>query len=272
MIDDQGTTVPAGKQDAPMPSADQFPTTSAPAQEVAPQEVTSRDQGESSLPDEASERTRQNFERMREKASTFEQELKAERGRREYLESVFNSINQPKQVEAPTPIYDPETGLLNEKVLTDVQRRTTEAEQRAQRAEAAVQGYLRQQEESEAFTAHPELKPDSKDFNKTLHNLTRSILTDSLLNPHEYNGKQLSFKEAADLAKNVSKPVIEQARQDGAKQALEQLTPKEQAALEATGTPTRRAEVNSNLADLQRGTRKGDDGSILERLKGVPWK
>ncbi len=271
MIDDQGTTVPAGKQDAPMPSADQVPTTPAPAQEVAPQETPSSDQGESSLPEDASERTRQNFEKMREKASAFEQELKAERQRREYLEGVFNSINQPKQ-EAQPPIYDPETGLLNEKVLTDVQRRTTEAENRANRAEAAVQGYLKQQEETEAFTAHPELKPDSKQFDKTLHNLTRSILTDSMLNPQEYGGKQLSFKEAADFAKNVSKPVIEQARQDGAKQALEQLTPKEQAALEATGTPARRSEVNSSLPDLQRGTRKGDVNSVIERLKGVPWK
>lgn len=264
MIDDQGTLVPAGKQDAPMPSADQVPATPAPTQEVAPQETPSRDQGESSLPEDVSERTRKNFDQMRD-------QLRQERERREYLEGVFNSINQPKQ-EAQAPIYDPETGLLNEKVLTDVQRRTTEAESRAVRAEAAIQGYLRQQEETEAFTAHPELKPDSKQFNKTLHNLTRSILTDSMLNPQEYNGKQLSFKEAADFAKNVSKPVLDQARQDGAKNALEQLTPKEQAALEATGTPTRRSEVNSSLPDLQRGTRKGDVNSVIERLKGVPWK
>jgi hypothetical protein len=264
--DQQANIAPVGEQAAPMPSANQAPSTPQESGQAAPiQEVSNQTDSSEGLPDDASERTRKNFEHVRE-------QLRQEKERRTYLEGVFNSMQPPAKEETPTPLYDPQTGLLNEGVFTDVQKRAFEAEQRAQRAESAVQSYLRSQEEQAAFTAHPELNPTGKEFDKTLHNLTRSILTDAMLNPGDYGGKQLSFKEAADQAKSVLKGKLEAARTEGAQAALEQLTPKEQAALQATGSPSRRTELQDDLTDLRRKTRKGDTNSVVERLKGVPWK
>lgn len=237
--------------ESPMPSEEQ--KTPEPI-EVKPPEVTE------GLPEDAKERTKQEFEKMREK-------LREERTRREYLETVFNSMQTKKAEPEITPIYDPSTGLLDEKALTDVQRRTVAAEDRAKRAEEAVSSYLQDQENRETYAAFPELNPEAEKFNKTLHNLTRSIALDSMVNPTDYGGKQLSFKDAADIAKKTMGTSVEQIKKEAAKETLEQLTPKEQASLEATGSTTRRQQALGSLDELKRRTQKGDVNATIERLK-----
>lgn len=261
---DQAQQIPG--QEALMPSAEQPVQTEAPVQEVPQEDSAQSTQGE--LPTEASERTRVQFEKL-------QTQLREERAKREYAETVFRSLQPQKPVEPvapPAPFIDPDTGYFNEQALTDVQRKAVEAEQRAARAENQIQQYMIDQEKREAFTAHPDLNPDARGFNQSLSNITRSILTDSMLNPNDYGGKALSFKEAADRAKELGKPVIEKARQEGAQQVLEQLTPKEQASLDATSVQTRRTDNYGDIAELGLKTRKGDLSAITERLKGVPWE
>lgn len=265
--DTQGTTVPVSEpQDAPMPSADQQTPVSEGQGMDAPQEVSTPKAEDTALPESAAERTRREFDKLKE-------QLRQERTRREYVESVFQSM-QPKQPEPQiTPIIDPDTGLPREDVLTDIQRRALEAEQRAKNAESQVQSYLQEQENRATYAVYPELDPQGPTFNKDLHRRTRSFILDSMLNPDDYGGKQLSFKEAADLAKGVDTKAITAAKQAGAQQAIEQLSPKEQAALEAVGNPSRRAEALSNLEELRRRSRQpGDEGTlaVIERLKALP--
>ena len=88
-----------------------------------------------------------------------------------------------------------------------------------------------------------------------------------MLNPNDYNGKQLSFKEAAELAKKMSGVSVEAIKKEAIKETLEQLTPKEQASLEATGSSTRRTQVTGSVDELRQRTRKGDLDAIVERLK-----
>ena len=237
--------------ESPMPSEEQ--------KTPEPTEVKPTEEKEG-LPEDAKERTRQEFEKMREK-------LREERTRREYLETVFNSM-QPKKAEPEIkPIYDPNTGLLDENALTDIQRRTLAAEDRAKRAEEAVQSYERNQENKETYAAYPELNPEDDRYNKTLHNLTRSIALDSMVNPNDYSGKQLSFKEAAQIAKKTMGTSVDQIKKEAAKEAIEQLTPKEQASLEATGSTTRRQQASGSIEELRRRTQKGDLTATIERLK-----
>lgn len=241
-------------QDAPMPSVEQ--TTPAPEGGAQPTE---------GLPDEAKERTRREFDKLRE-------DLRTERTRREYMETVFNSLQTKKQetpAAEPEPIYDPSTGLLNESVLSDVQKRTHEAERRAKEAEQAVQNYLEMQEKRDAFEAYPTLNPEATDFNRDLHVATRQILLDSMMNPQDYGNKQLSFKDAAVLASKRLPNAFETAKQQGAQEALEQLTPKEQAAYEATGTSGRRGDLLEDLPELQDRTRKGDLNAIVNRMNRI---
>lgn len=221
------------------------------------------------LPESASDRTRARVQEVLGKAEMFEQELRVERQRREALESAFKSM-QPK-VGAPEPIYDPNTGLLNEQVFNDVQKKAYEAEQRALKAEQAVQGYLADQENRRAYETHPELNPDAKQFDKELHKKARAVLLDSMMNPQDYGGKQLSLKDAGDYLKGnpALESAVAQARREGASEAIEQLTPKEQAALEATGASSRRTEVATNLDTLRFQTRKGNIGATMERMNAL---
>ena len=244
----QSTEAPVKETpEAPMPSVEQ--------KTPEPQEV------KEGLPEDASERTRHEFEKV-------QMQLREERQRREAIESAFRAM-QPKQPEVvPEPLYDPTTGILNEQVLTDVQKRTYEAEQRALHAEQAVQGYMQEVEAREAYAAHPEANPNAKEFDPELKKRASAILLHSMVNPNEYSGKQLSLKESYDYLKTSQGDEVVKAKQEAAKEAIEQLTPKEQASLEAVGSPARRTE-GVNLDELRYRSRKGDKEAIIERMRRI---
>lgn len=253
-------------QESPMPSdeqkIDQPSEVDTTSQET--EEVGSTESGEDTLPDNTSDRTRDQFDKLRN-------QLREERSRREYLEGVYQSMQTQKQEQVPEqPIYDPETGLLNEQALTDIQKRALAAEQRAERAEQSVKQYQYDQENKETFKEYPELDPsNTKTFNKKMHVATRQILLDSMVNPQDYKNKQLSFREAAAIAKTQLPGAIENAKKEGAKEAMEQLSPKEQASLDAVGSPSRRNEALGNLDDLRKRTRRGDSQATIERMKRI---
>ena len=178
---------------------------------------------------------------------------------------------QPKKAQEQTlpPMVDPETGLLNEQAVSHRDRLILEANARASRAEEAAQNYIREQENRDTFIAFPELNPEGEKFNKPLHNLTRSIALDSMVNPQDYGDRQLSFKQAADLAKKTMGTSVEEVKKEAAKEAIERLTPKEQASLEATGSTTRRQQALGTKDELARRTRKGDLNAIVERMRNM---
>ncbi len=242
-------------QDSPMPSEEQKTPESQSAEQGA-----SDSSPEEGLPDSAKERTKNEFDKLKG-------QLKEERTRREYTENINNQLQQKQQEDSNVPAYDPETGLVNEKALNETQQRAQSAEQRVIETGKRLDSFIENQENREAFTAHPELDPSSESFNQDLHVATRRILTDAMLNPNDYGGKTLSFKEAGDKAKSSVKKDLDEAREEGAKDAVEQLTPKEQAALDAVGTPGGRSKTGGSQEDLQQRTRQGDPTAIIERMK-----
>ena len=257
----QGDIVPENEtQDVATPTTEQQTTP----------EVTTQGDG---LPDEASERTKTRFDELTN-------QLREERQRREALEGAFKTL-QPKQSDQVqpfelSPIYNPDTGYLNEDALAQRDRLLLEARQQQQeiaqqlsqeRAQRASE--LQEREAMEAYSAHPELNPDAKTFDKNLHAVTSSLMLRSMVHPEEFGNKQLSFKDAGDQAKSMIRQIADGARTEGAKQAMEQLTPKEQATLEATGTPARRGDIATNLDTLRFQTRRGNQDAIVQRLQGL---
>jgi len=251
MAEDTQAQVPT---DAPVTET---PESAMPTEE---QKTAEPDKVSDGLPEDASERTKAEFDKV-------QGELREERRRREALEGAFKSMQT--QPAAQEPIYDPNTGLLNEQVFTDTQRRAIEAEKRAAKAEQSIQGYLKNQDEKEAYTAYPWLNPKAKDHDKKRYNLAVGIALSSMVNPNNFGGKQLSLKEAGDFVAGLNSAEVEKAKKEGATEAIDKLTPKEQATLEAVGSPSRRAESLSNLDDLRARTRKGDDSALFERLRGL---
>lgn len=261
------TTTPA----EPMPSSEQTTTEVQPSQTAAVDEsqvsagterTEVQEENSLELPEGASDRTREQFDKLKT-------QLRDERAKRVNTQSVFEQLrpSQPAMTQAQiNQFVDPMTGNVD---VNGLNQAIYSAQQRATNAEQTVQRWIEDQQTKEAFSAHSELNPQNSNFDRSLHNKTRALLLDSMVNPQDYNNKQLSYKEAADLAKGVSSKVIAEAEKVGATKAIEGLTPKEQASLEATGRSDRRTEV-SDLDTLKQNTRRGDLGSIVERLKGIP--
>lgn len=249
----QGVETPVSEtQDTATPTVEQKTT------------ETSTEVAGNELPDEASDRTKERFE-------TLTRELREERQRREALEGAFKTLKPEVKPEAQQPIYDPDTGFLNEQALTNVQLRAQEAEKQAletrKQLDELLEGQKKQaqeREDMEAFQAHPELDPKSKTFNKELRDVTASLMLQSMVHPEEFGNKQLTHKEAGDKAKDLIAKLSGNVKEEAAKEAIEQLSPKEQAALEATGS-TRRSDV-TDISALRYRTRKGDNSAIVERL------
>ena len=85
------------------------------------------------------------------------------------------------------------------------------------------------------------------------------MLLDSMMRPHEYGGKALSFKKAADTVLNLSAKTRKQLAEQGAEKAIEEVVAKESASLEAGGSSGRAATSESaeEIEYLSEQTRKG---------------
>lgn len=231
------------------------------------------------LPEEVSERTKSRFEELTK-------QLADERRSREALEQAYRTLQTPKEQPKAEPenqidaLYDDETGLLNEQALTSLQQRTFEAEKAAQEAKAVMDKFLQDKQSQEtqeferkaaeeAYTSHPELNPTSETFNKDLSDITSSLILQSMLHPEKFDGKELTFKQAGDKAKAMVAKIAGNAKAEGANEALEQLSQKELASLETTGSPTRRQDVINNQEELRKRSRKGDLDAFVARMRGV---
>lgn len=251
----------AVEQPEPMPSSKQQATESEEVEDVESAEPESEisEEEELSLPEDASDRTRAEFEKLKESNKKLKEELD---GRRK-TESVFESLrvpNQPKQAD----YVDPQTGQVDVSAFN-------QAVQRAEAAYERIVRYEEQRQEEEAYGEYPGLDPNSDEYNSSLYSKTRAILIDSQLYPQDYGiTKPMTLLQAAKIAAGEESKVVAKAKEAGAKEALEKLTPKEQASLEATGRSDRRKQTSATPEELSVRTRYGDKLAVVERLKNIP--
>jgi prolyl oligopeptidase PreP (S9A serine peptidase family) len=235
---------------APMPSADKTPLSEqAPSSDIkleagtAPQDAT--------LPEGVKERTTLEFEKLK----TQLREEKEKRMRAERINQLYPNANQTPFSNPAEPTYQ-----------TDADR-ISRAEQMAQQAYLQSQRVMKEndaKQESEAYQAHPELDPNKKEFDEDYQRAVIGYLASIMA-----EGKSMSLKEAASKVKSFSKSDLKKAQEQGVTQAIESLTPKEQASLEATGRSDRRVQIGG-LEELRQRSRKGDSAAILKRLKNIP--
>lgn len=241
----------------PMPSSDQISQEEEVVESVDQTDVSDDDLN---LPEGVSERTALQFEKLR-------RQLAEEKAKHQ---SPFDSMRPAYQPSATSQLYDPATGYIDANALENLQKIALAAEQRAARTEKELQKRDEEEQTREALSAYPELDPKAgKKHDKTLYNLTSALILDSMVNPQKYGNKVLRYKEAADYVKGQSKSDLGRAEEAGMAKAIEQLTPKEQAALEATGRSDRRSSTMDHV-ELQERTRLNDYSAIMERLKNVP--
>lgn len=285
----------AEEQTQVQPSVQTQEPASTVAQEAPTQESVQPAQQESTVSQPAqpavSDRTTEQFEKLKESnKKLFEANrlLQEELGKRAKAEQTFAPIQQtPQTIPAPSIEQfvkeDPVTGeryVDQEKLITALQ----DANTKATRAQTAVESYIRQQQvldeekqTREAYDSHPEVNPDSDKFDVTVSKRTRSLLLDSMMNPQDYGGHALSFKEAAEEAKKQS-PTQAQALETKTQQTQQAVEGKAQATAEAAGVSSTIAQQVSGggseeLETLRNKTRlgRGDEQTwaVAQRLAKV---
>src|SRR5258708_869950 len=227
---------------------------------VQDQKTPEPEKGKDGLPEEVSGRTKSEFEKL-------QKQLREERQSRERIESDYTKLLQPKNKEEDTPIYDPETGLINPDELTKLQKEAREARIEAQKAREETSSYRQQGEYAKAYQKYDWTNPESKSFDEKRSNLAAAIALASMVDPKRYGGKQLDLEGAASFVEGLTFKQVEQVKADAAQAAIEQLSPKEQAALEATGSSGRREpEATLDYEDVRQATRRGGNESIVATM------
>lgn len=160
-------------------------------------------------------------------------------------------------------------------------------QQRLNRTEQMVQNYIQQAQErevarqnQEAWTAYPELNPASTGFDARLVQQARAVIYDSMINPSDYGGRALGYREAVDFVKGVQPGAPRQIPQPvvptlDPKVAAEAQQAKQQASQAAQPQPQQaNAYANEEAAynNLVMGTRMGSDEALARRLINAPHK
>lgn len=288
-------TVPAQQQPVPVvasvesavPQAQPVQTVSQPAQ-VLPGEASGRTKEQFDKLLESNRRMSENVEKLFEVNELLRQES-LRRGESSQTFQPIQAVRQPVQQQVnPNDFIEVDANgekFLNEAKLQEAVRSINE---RASRAESTVQSYIQAaqdretaREEKEAYSIYPELDPKSAQFDIRFADFTRAVIQDSLINPQQYGGRNLSFKEAGDLVTSrtakqqpvvVNEPIAQPKPAVAVSEATQEV--KEQASLAAVSQPQGQPKPQVyNLADLREMTRvgKGTDGdrAIAIRLQNV---
>ena len=239
------------------------PTTEAPTtQTQTPQAQAKPETVPDVVPDDIEEQRRA-FQEMRQELKRLKEE-KTVRSQSESAFKVFRpqpnatlDLAQGLKVEDYT---DPLTGEVNRPAYNAA----TEARQARMAAVQAQSSVQEQIDENNARSKHPELFADPE--------IEEEIASRWYFN--RIQGKNVSVTDIADsVAKRFSK-AVSRAEKSGMEKALTEVSPKEQAALQAssqTSAPARQAASQEDMSRLQNATRFGSEDAIAARMKGIPW-
>lgn len=247
--------------------ATEAPTEAAPEAkaEDAPKVETTNTSPEPEVA-ETSEKTEKTPEPEVKEAPLPEQTPEANRAfadmRRQRDEALAEVDNFRRQAEPETagviPESPPPGGYIDPSAFVDPQTqeidlpsytRALEATTLTRASAIAGQRIEEFKQEQDAYSVYPELNPKSENFDSELYKATRGVLLDSMLRPNEYKGKPLSLREAAQKVKSFGKTELEEAKAEGAKEAVAQIAKKEEISLEATGNSGRGASSDAALTE-----------------------
>jgi hypothetical protein len=242
------------------------------------------------------DRTQENFEKLLQSNNQLFQQNQANNTLIQQLLQQQQQRSAPQQQNnAPAPssndpltdfiMKDPNTGeeyidrQKMQKTLTAIQQEAMQAKQLAQQYAQAQQQSEKDRQDREAFQKYPELNRQSQTFDRKFERDTRAFLTDSMLNPTDYGGRSLSFREAADLVRAGAQPTQGQVQQAATVASVEtqqaanaaptanQIKKEQAAASVANQPPAVQSEISAEqLQEQQVATRRGDDMALAARL------
>lgn len=227
---------------------------------------------ESKLPENTSERTREEFEKL----TQHNKELAEENRRLKEVNetSVLDSLKpQPPKASFPAKEYPflapsqqddvyaklvDENGYIDadllKQTLKDANERAKQAEAKASRLEQQVSGVEESRQVKEAHSKYPMLDPKSPNFDERFYTAVRNELIGQMIQGNK------DFVQAADNVASWYKP--------GGDERQEQSAQKEQQVRQIQATTTKgEQKVSEDYADLVQRTQRGDTAALMERLK-----
>lgn len=282
----QGTSVESPSEPT-QPTADDtqpeaMPTSNQQSTEQEP--VAASDQDDDSLPEEVSERTRKQFEKLKEENRKLKEQTKSTQPQPEYGTSVFDTLrpSQPPTTQASylnqAQIESIQSQFVDGDGNVDVNglnRALREANDRAylslqevQTLQERITRMEENQQVKEAHIAFPELDPLKKDsFDPKFFNLVRDRIAVSSL-----QGQPITLLEAASQIREVyssPRPVnVAKVKEEAIAEYKETQQLRNQGPVE-TGKGQPRQTI-SDIEDLRRRTRiPGEQGdmALMERIK-----
>jgi hypothetical protein len=236
-----------------------------PAEENPQVEMPATDKpADEGLPADASERTRKEFEKLKEHNRILAEENKALRGSEPQPTSVFDSLR-------PTPVApqmygnlstqqvaDISQGLIDQegyvdqnalyKALKDANDRATRAEVAAQQSRDAIRQFEEREQVKTTYSKFPQLDPSSESYDPRFFELTRNEMVGQMM-----RGEQDFLKAAEKVSLMLAgKP---QANKPDQKAKLEQIN--------AEPSPRKPQTYDESL--VQR-VRMGEKGALAELL------
>lgn len=252
------------------------PTASMPEENQKPTEATGQ------LPDAVSERTRQEFEKLkahnRELANKLTKAESTQYGN-SVFESVYGQKSQPQAVPPTVPFQGKQETVPNfvdangyvdveaqTRFLNDLALRTQHAEAEARQTRETVRQQEEKRQIKEAHEKYPWLNPsDSGQFDPTSFELVRDRLVRNM-----WEGREQTLAEVAEEVTKFHTPSVkaEEIKEQAVAEFKEKQTIKAQASAVQSGKGQPREE-SARGEELRERTRRGDNSALDERIKNI---
>lgn len=245
----------AEPQEEPMPSSEVMSST-----ENAPQV-------ESELPEDVSERTKQQFDKLKESNRVLREQLEAKERLSQYGQSVYDfpRQQQPAQQEVNDLDFVDQEGNVD---IQGLNKALKEAGERARRAEELAQlsreEQLKRQQAEEIRTAHAKhawLDPQSPEFDPKGFELARDRMARLMM-----EGKSFTLVNVADEISQIYKPTG--ANVDTARKAVDEYKKTQETKAQATSVGgSNQKRTDTELDALREQSRSSDQRERLQAIR-----
>lgn len=222
------------------------------------------------LPEGVSERTKLEFEKLKEANRLLAEQVKAQK-QPETRQSVFDQFKPLAQpaapVVAPQAPLETEDGYIDGSVLTQrmalLEEQARRAQEEARRAQEEIANFQLTAQQKAVFAKYPELDPSSDRFDPAM---TKRV-SNEIFGQLSTVGRE-DYMSAADSVFSLFKPTETPQQIEEQKKVI-------QAKEQINANPATQASSQSqqgtsqNLEELREATRKGDPRALEARLKAL---
>lgn len=232
---------------------------------------------QSELPETASDRTKAEFEKLKQRNAEMARRLAELEKKEKYGNNVFDRLIPEADTShlTNTQVQNIEQNFIDEEGNVDVLGLTNalkRANQEAVEAKKMVASFIQNQKQAEeqrqlkeAYKVSPWLDPNGSAFDQTKYNLARDRLVrywsegkapDLVSVAQEIEKDFASFSTPEKVEQEKAK-AVEQVRDDISRRNI------------ASSTPSQKRVAETSLDELRKRTREGDKDALLERLKAI---